>query len=83
MGMTEHRDDQMGDGNPSRMQEGLNETTGAHSEGNPGSDAPAPSTPTEAREEPAAATAGVSPSVSPGPSPDAKAGAARSEAHNR
>lgn len=73
MGMTEDRDSQRGDGNPSRMQEGLNETTGAHSDGNAGDDAPAPSQPDEARSEPSAATAGVSPSVAPGPSPDATA----------
>lgn len=73
MGMTEDRDEQRGDGNPSRMQEDLNEVTGAHSEGNPGSHAPAPSTPSEAAEEAVAATAGVSPSVAPGPSPDAEA----------
>jgi hypothetical protein len=72
MGMTD-RDDQQGDGNPSRMQEDLNDVTGAHSEGNPGGHAPAASTPSEAAEEPVAANAAVSPSVAPGPSPDAEA----------
>jgi hypothetical protein len=71
--MTEDRDTRTGAGNPSRMQEDLNEVTGAHSEGNPGGRAPAPSTPSEAAEEPTAKTAAVSPSVAPGPSPDAEA----------